>query len=121
MSEQGQVGVFWLLNGSLVMDSVPLSEAEAYGPSLLYPRGHEEVWRDWQLQDHVPQDLEYDELPRGRVSLVDGKFVILADACIARDRALVIGVISEMELPNHRTEVRTDSHYRCKVCLRAPS
>lgn len=118
LKQQGQVGVFWLYKGDLLMDSVPLSEAEPYGNSIVYPRGHDGVWRDWQMQGHVPEEIEYDDLPRGRVSLVDGRFLLLADACILREDTLIVAIISEFELPTARTELRTDLHYRCKSCMR---
>jgi len=36
--EESRVGIFWLLNGKLLIDSTPLDEAERYGDFLTHPR-----------------------------------------------------------------------------------
>lgn len=33
------VGIFWVIDGRLVIDSTPLSEAEPYGDHLTHARG----------------------------------------------------------------------------------
>jgi hypothetical protein len=42
--KEPSVGIFWLVGGSLIIDSTPLSEAEQYGDHLTQPRSHLEVW-----------------------------------------------------------------------------
>jgi hypothetical protein len=34
-----RVGIFWLLDGKVIIDSTPLSMAEPYGTALTHPTG----------------------------------------------------------------------------------
>jgi hypothetical protein len=117
---QPQVGIFWLVGGKLVIDSVPLSEAEPYGDHMTYPRSHLEVWTKFQQKGTVPSDIEYEEAPRGRViyNAKTGRFSFLADKCILRDKIMLTKIMSELNLPNKKTDGGDDSHYRCSACLR---
>ena len=117
-----RVGIFWLLNGTPIIDSAPLSEAEPYGDHLTHPRGHAAVWEQYQRVGTVPAEMEYEEAPRGRVmyNTKTRRFTFLADRCILRDKNVVRRIMSELTLPRN-TETDTDSHYRCFRCLRARS
>ena len=109
------VGIFWLFNHRLVIDSTPLSEAEPYGECLTHGRGHLRIWTMLQKSGQVPLDLDYEWLPRGRV-LFDrrrDRFVLLADRCILNRGALVKQIMASMHLPPDKTDVDTDAHYRC--------
>jgi hypothetical protein len=116
--KQPHVGIFWLVGGKLVIDSVLLSEAEPYGDHLTHPRSHVDVWEQLRLGGKVPGESEYEELPRGRVvcNTKTQRFTILADRCILKDNGIVSKIMSEMKLPRN-TETDTDSHYRCFLCL----
>ena len=113
-----RVGIFWLVDGKTLIDSTSLSEAELYGDHLTHPRGHAEVWEQYQRAGAVPADMEYEESPRGRVNYnaKTRQFMFLADRCILRDKGIVRRIMSEMGLPQ-KTTTDTDSHYRCSVCL----
>jgi hypothetical protein len=65
--EKPHVGIFWLISGKPLIDSTPLGEAERYGDFLTHPRGHAEVWKQYQRNGIVSQEIEYEEPPRGRV------------------------------------------------------
>jgi hypothetical protein len=112
------VGIFWLVGGKLLINSTPLNAAEAYGDHLTHPRGHDEVWEQFQQSGTAPPEMEYEESPRGRVMFnkKTQRFTMLADRCILRDKSVVSKIVSEMNLPQN-TETDTDSHYRCYVCL----
>jgi hypothetical protein len=121
------VGIFWLLNGKLLIDSVPLGEAEPYGDHLTHPRSHVDVWEQLRLGGKVPGESEYEEFPRGRVmyNTKTQRFTLLADRCILRDKDVVKKIMSELNLPNKNTDNGTDrgtdSHYRCFACLHSGS
>ena len=66
--KEPSVGIFWVINGNLVIDSMPLGEAEQYGDHLTHPGSHLEVWAMFHQKGTVPSDMEYEEAPRGRVS-----------------------------------------------------
>src|ERR1039458_9625921 len=113
-----RVGIFWLVDGKLVIDSIVLCEAEPYGDHLTHPRGHAEVWGQYQRTGTVPADMDHEESPRGRV-MYDTKarrFRLLADRCILRDKGVVSEIISKMKLPIKNTDKETDNHYRCSAC-----
>jgi hypothetical protein len=115
-----RVGIFWLLNGKLIIDSMPLGEAEPYGDHLTHPRSHIDVWGQWRLGGKVPDESEYEEFPRGRVMYhtKTRRFALLADRCILRDEDLVSRIIAELHLPGETTDKKSDEHYRCSSCLR---
>jgi hypothetical protein len=119
--KQPRVGIFWLLNGKLITDSMPLGEAEPYGDHLTHPRSHIDVWEQWRLGGKVPGESEYEEFPRGRVmyNTKTQRFTLLADRCILRDKEAVSRIMSELHLPVESTGKGTDAHYRCSACLRA--
>jgi hypothetical protein len=114
-----KVGIVWLLDGQLVIDSTPLSEAENYGEFKVHPGNHYAVWSRLQRVGIVPAEMEYEQAPRGRVmySTRTRGFTFLADRCILKDKGIVRRIMSEMNLPKD-TATDTDSHYRCFRCLR---
>lgn len=114
-----RVGIFWLFNRRLVIDSTPVSAAEPYGDCLTHPRGHLRYWTMLQKSGQVPTEVEYEEPPRGR-GLFDKRrdqFVLLADRCILNRRDVVNRIMAQMHLPPDQTDLDTDSHYRCGRCL----
>jgi hypothetical protein len=113
------VGIFWLLNGKLIIDSMPLAEAEPYGDHMTHPRSHIDVWGQWRLVGKVPGESEYEEFPRGRVmyNTKTRRFTLLADKCILRDKGIISKIMSALSLPK-TTKTGTDEHYRCTHCLR---
>jgi hypothetical protein len=115
------VGIFWLLNGKLVIDSMPLGEAEPYGDHLTHPRSHIDVWEQWRLSGKVPGESEYEEFPRGRVmyNTKTQRFRLLADRCILQNQNVVKKIMSELHLHTRNTDTGTDAHYRCSACLQA--
>jgi hypothetical protein len=118
--KQPHVGIFWLVDGKLVIDSTSLAEAEPYGDNLTHPRGHLKVWEQWRMGGKVPGESEYEEFPRGRVmyNTKTQRFTLLADRCILRDKGVVSRIMSELHLPGKQTDKGTDAHYRCPSCLR---
>lgn len=113
------VGIFWYFRRRLLTDCTPVSQAEPYSACLTHSRGHIDVWTEMQVHGQVPQDVEYEEPPRGRV-LFDkrrDRFVLLADPCILRRRGLVQQIVASLHLPVERTEMDRDAHYRCAECL----
>jgi hypothetical protein len=120
--QEPQVGIFWVVKGNLLTDSTPLSQAEAYGDQLTHPRGHIEVWEQFQQKGLVFPEMEYEEHPRGRVmyNTKTKRFLLLADRCILRDEKVVGKIIAELMLPTN-IEIGTDEHYRCSDCLRSES
>jgi hypothetical protein len=78
------VGIFWLFNGKLIIDSTPLSEAEPDVYWLWHALLHIKYWKRLQQQRLLPLDVEYEEPPRGRVvyDKREQRFHLYADKCI---------------------------------------
>ena len=117
--KEPRVGIFWLVNGKLLIDSTPLGRAQPYGDHLTHSRGHDRVWGKSQQKGIVSTDIEYDEPPRGRVvyHTKTRRFALLADRCILKDSAMVKKIMSDLNLRSENTYQGTDAHYRCYGCL----
>ena len=113
-----KVGIFWIVDGELIADMVPLSHASEYGNALEHG-GHWEYWD--RLVPQTPnqfllKDHEYDRFPRGRVLYFKNKekIVVYADRCLwelhsQRMVQSAFGIHSSIEFV-------ADSHYRCPSC-----
>ncbi|HUA14770.1 MAG TPA: hypothetical protein VMG31_05690 [Verrucomicrobiae bacterium] len=112
------MGIFWLVDGKLLIDSSPLRECEQYGDHLNYPGSHIRVWQRWQRIGKAPAETEYEECARGR-TMQDTKsksFTLLADRCILKRKDLIAAIKKELNLPKE-TSLGRDEHYRCSTCL----
>ena len=115
-----RLAIFWMReNGRLVVDKSLLTDAESYGDCLTHPRSHIDQWEEFRLQAVVPAEVEYEEWPRGRVSLDVRRevFLLLADRCILKRKSAVKQLIAALNLPPGRIEITIDAHYRCQRCL----
>ena len=117
--KEPHVGIFWLAGGKLLIDITPLSKAEPYGDHLIHPRSHLEAWALFQQNGIAPEDVEYEEPPRGRViyNTKTLRFTPFADMCVHRDPNVVRKIMAAMNLPAE-TATDEDSHYRCAACLK---
>jgi len=119
LAAEPEVGIFWFLDRQLIVDSTPLSHGEPYANSLTHPKGHPRRWVELQAAGSVPLEIEYDEIPRGRVTYdcVEDRFMVFRDRCIPVK--VIREVIGKMHLPKDRTVVAGDPHYRCPRCLKS--
>lgn len=113
-----RLGIFWLVNGRLLLiDSARLIECEQYGDHLNYPGSHNRVWERLQHAGRAPAESEYEEHARGRVMYsARSGFTLLADRCILKRKDLIAAIKKQLCLPR-QTSVGTDPHYRCFTCL----
>ena len=120
--QQPLVGIFWMFEGRLIIDSSPLSEAEVYGDCLTHRNSHIDFWTEQQRTRAIPPEIEYEESPRGRVTYDTKlrKYHLLADRCILKNEAAVARIMKAMHLPVN-TIVDTDAHYVCAGCKRSKS
>lgn len=117
-ANEPRLGIFWLVDGRLLIDSTRLSECEPYGDHLNYPSSHIRVWERWQQIGKAPVESEYEEYARGRVmcDMKTKRFTLLADRCILKRKDLIVQIKKELHLPM-QTSLDTDPHYRCFTCL----
>ena len=113
-----RLGIFWLVDGKLLIESAPLSECEQYGDHLNYPGSHVHVWEQSLRIGKAPAASEYEEFPRGRVihDMKTKQFSLLADKCILKHRGIIAAIKKELRLPK-QISLGTDPHYRCFHCL----
>jgi hypothetical protein len=121
MSENGAVGIFWWIDGTLLAAGCAVSEAEAYGDNLTYDGGHAEHWDRWRaagaswLKAHdmplVICTSEYDEHPRGRIVKRPEGFVVYADRRL-HGRAIMSAICLHFDLESSAVVVQSDPHYR---------
>lgn len=117
------VGIFWRVDGIVVVDRSTLDTAEPYGDCLTHAAGHYERWLEWQLLG-APSLLalgypvaiattEYDDWPRGRVvyEVVPRRFVLYADRRL--QKPVIIATLKEaFGLSDAAVVIRSDAHYR---------
>jgi hypothetical protein len=118
-----KVGIVFVHAGCLWVDSTPIDDAIRYGEVLTHEKGHADFWHELQACGAVSKDETYDEVPRGRVCYDTRERVyhLYLDRCILRDQEMVKKIIGAMTLPSApRTEITTDSHYRCPECMFRP-
>jgi hypothetical protein len=116
-----EVGIIFVYKGHLFLEGSTLREAANYGGLLGHANDHFKYWQDLQRSGLVPTDVEYDEVPRGRVGYDprNKQFKILIDKCILKDKRMVDKIENDFRLPSANTVVELDSHYKCPGCLRA--
>ena len=113
------VGIFWVFDGQLIVDSTPVSQAQIYGNSLGHATGHVDHWALLQQSGTVPPEVEYEEPPRGRVvyDKCEKRFYLLGDRCILAQENIVQMIMTAFHLPLDATSTGEDAHYRCSECL----
>jgi hypothetical protein len=114
-----QVGIIFFFDGKLWIESTPVEKAGNYGECKIHDGNHVDFWERLISEGLVPQDDEYQNIPRGRVvfNQSSGRYQLLLDRCILRRKKIVAAIKRQMGLPLKRTDISTDSHYRCAECL----
>lgn len=116
-----EVGIFFVYEGRLLIDATPVSEAESYGSFKGHATGHDRFWQTLQRNNLVPREVEYDEVPRGRVGydIKERRFYIMVDACIKKNERIIDRIERDMNLPSANTAPpKLDSHYKCPGCMK---
>jgi len=117
------VGIFWRVNGVLVIDRSTVDDAERYGDCITHAAGHYERWQEWQALGMArlvavgyPDRIgwtEYDQWPRGRIvfETLTRRFVLYADRRLQKP-ALIDALKTAFGLNGAKVMVRSDPHYR---------
>ena len=117
------VGIFWCVDGIVVIDRSTLKTAEPYGDCLTHAAGHYERWLEWQLLGAprlralgFPEAIattEYDDWPRGRIvyEVVLRRFVLYADRRLQKP-VIIAALKGAFGLGDAEVVVRSDPHYR---------
>jgi hypothetical protein len=111
-----KVGIFFVVNGDLVLDTVPLEQGHSYGDSVGFS-GHYDYWEalaPTNATEHLFKSHAYDYYPRGRVIYFNetSSFRLYADRCMTK--ADIEKVAAVFQLPVYR--LARDEHYQCAGC-----
>lgn len=110
----GKVGLFFYVNGKLLVYLNDINNAEVYGDCKIGRSSHYHVWEEKYYKIY---NKPYDYYPRGRVvfKYKDNKYILYADKCINENG--INEIIESFEIENENKEIdKTDSHYVCKKC-----
>jgi hypothetical protein len=119
-----RLGIFFLVDGELIVESMPISEGEDDGDFVNDRRSHQESWIP------IARELErqrikrfggksYDYYPRGRClySKKSKRFCLYVDPCIDRFPRVREELLCRLQIPAEKTDVLLDDpHYRCSKC-----
>ncbi len=120
---KASVGIFWGVNGVLVIDRSTLYEAEPYGDCITHAAGHYDRWQEWQALGKAQSEAlgypdciastEYDQWPRGRVvyETLTKRFVLYADRRLLKPD-IIDALKSAFGLNDAEVIVKSDLHYR---------
>ena len=111
-----QVGIFFIVDGQILMDAVPLAKGELCDDF----RGHGGHYDFWEALapanalERAFKERAYDAYPRGRVIYFNrkAKFVLYADRCIKQ--GMRESVARRFGLTNVTYD--EDEHYQCADC-----
>ncbi len=115
---QTKVGIFYVVNGDLLFNAVPLEQGEPYGDTVGFS-AHIDYWE--ALAPRTPTEKlfkshPYDYYPRGRVVYfkdING-LRLYADRCITE--ADIKNIVTTFQLPSGRVARMRDQHYQCAKC-----
>jgi hypothetical protein len=116
-----EIGIYFVFNGEVLIDGKPLCVTEPYGKFNCADLEYDHYWKFGQRYGVVPREIEYVEVPRGRVEydINEKKFHIYADSCVVKDRKALDDVNREFRLPAASTEEpEFDPRYHCSGCIR---
>ncbi len=121
------LGIFWRVPHAdgltLLLERMPITEAEPYGDCLTHPRGHADVWERWRgltgrerRQRGIPEVVMshgYDSIPRGRIvaNARTDRFTIYADLKL-HDPPWPARIVEAFGLDPLKCVLMSDAHYR---------
>jgi len=114
------IGIYFVVKGHVLHDSVVLEQAEPYGEALQYG-GHNDYHEDLRPQSPIERlfkSMPYDYFPRGRVVYfpIRNTFRVYFDRCLSE--AEIQKVIEAFALSSVSIELERDEHYKCAQCNR---
>lgn len=114
------VGIYFVVKGHILSESVELEHAEPYGEALQYG-GHSDYHETLKPQTPIERlfkSMPYDYFPRGRVVYfpVRTTFRVYFDTCLSD--AVIQKIFVVFALSSASIELESDEHYKCAQCNR---
>jgi len=106
----GYVGLFFIVNGTLLLHKRLLADAEPYGDFINYPASHYDVWQRRYARKYK---IDFDYFPRGRIvyNQKDNIYLLYYDRCIVSEAEKLCGYYLE-----NKCIIILDEHYQCHKC-----
>jgi len=104
-------GIWWYVDGSIVYLADDPKLMEAIEGIRDMNIDHVRMWPVVKAYYPNVRELQYDEVPRGRVILRRGKFIILAGPDQVTDESLITKLTEAFNLPDDNVTVEMDEHY----------
>jgi hypothetical protein len=113
-----KIGIFFFLDGKVMMDAVPVVMGKSVGDAIQYGN-HFEFWKSLQPKTSTEQSFKewpYYSFPRGKVVYVPGKqvFRIYSDSCL-NDKDIE-SVTKYFGLDDSMVQIDNDNLYQCAKC-----
>ena len=108
----GDVGIFWIDRGQLIIAAVPLADRVDDGVFVNGPADHDPYWPIVQRTHANLRGLEYDQVPRGRVlfNKTESRFYGYLDKVL--DTPMMKRMfMARFHLARKHTVFQTDLHY----------
>lgn len=104
------VGLFFVVNGKLLLHKCDLDLAEANKDFANYPKSHMDIWDKFYYSKYKK---DFDYFPRGRIVYrkADCTYIIYKDACIDNEIDPIL-----TDLKDKNVIVELDEHYQCYNC-----
>ena len=114
-----QVGIFFWFEDKLWTESACVEKAGGHVDFKDHDGDHVTYWDRLISEGLVPEHVEYQDVPRGRVvfNTSTDRFHLMLDRCILRRKKIAAAIKKQMGLPAKATDTSTDLHYRCAECL----
>jgi hypothetical protein len=114
--KQFKIGIFFVVQGHLLVDVAPLEQGEIYGDAINFS-GHFDYWEALKPTSAIEQLFKshaYDHFPRGRVVYFNktDSFKLYADRCITKVE--IEKIAAAFQLPAY--QLGRDEHYQCAIC-----
>ena len=113
---QAKIGIFFIVQGHLLVDATPIERGELYGDAINFS-GHFDYWEELNpvsTTEEIFKSYAYDHFPRGRVVyfVKTDSFKLYADCCISNVE--IEKVSATFQLPTYK--LARDEHYQCAMC-----
>jgi hypothetical protein len=109
---QAKVGIFWMFQGKLLPAAVPVSEGVEDTEAINGQADHVHYWLTLQRLHPELRNLEYEQVPRGRVLFLKEPktFCVYMDKVLHKPK-IKQALREEFGLPKARTRFLIDPHY----------
>ena len=107
------MGIFWHYKKKLLTYSFPVNEVPEQSGFIDVGMGHYDLWSTFQKLDRDLKDVEYEELPRGRIlyDVANKIYKVYASSTMILTEGFQDLVFHTFNLPKTATVFESDLHY----------